>query len=107
MESGDEIDKSLAVYKDIECAVEVPVEVPDKICGCSPESMRVSPGKTVAGITMNDLQCGPSEEGLKGLQSIIHRKQRKIRDTRVQARDSYLHDLLMIITVPRNIVYLQ
>ncbi|KAF7694125.1 hypothetical protein HF521_007878 [Silurus meridionalis] len=31
----------------------VPVEVPDKICGCSPESLRVSPGKTVAVITMN------------------------------------------------------
>ncbi|KAI5090388.1 hypothetical protein C0J45_19249 [Silurus meridionalis] len=31
----------------------VPVEVPDKICSCSPESLRVSPGKTVAVITMN------------------------------------------------------
>ncbi|KAL0172464.1 hypothetical protein M9458_032775, partial [Cirrhinus mrigala] len=30
------------------------------------------------------------EERLKGLQSIIHKKQRKIRDMRVQARDCYL-----------------
>ncbi|KAF7702512.1 hypothetical protein HF521_001795 [Silurus meridionalis] len=42
-------------YPHAQGAVEVPVEVPDKICGCSPESMRVSPGKTVAGITMNGL----------------------------------------------------
>ncbi|XP_046696033.1 uncharacterized protein LOC124379646 isoform X2 [Silurus meridionalis] len=38
-------------------------------------------------------QCGLSEEGLKGLQSIIHRKQCKIRDMRVQARNCYLHVL--------------
>ncbi|RXN10072.1 ATP-binding cassette sub-family D member 3 [Labeo rohita] len=37
--------------------------------------------------------CGLSEEGLKGLQSIIHKKQRKIRDMRVQARDCYLQVL--------------
>ncbi|XP_042610545.1 uncharacterized protein LOC109074081 [Cyprinus carpio] len=33
--------------------------------------------------TLENSQCGLSEEGLKGLQSIIHRKQRKIRDLRV------------------------
>ncbi|XDV42697.1 hypothetical protein PO909_011315, partial [Leuciscus waleckii] len=27
--------------------------MPDKICGCSPESLRVSPGKIVAVVTMN------------------------------------------------------
>ncbi|ROL51975.1 hypothetical protein DPX16_19494 [Anabarilius grahami] len=27
--------------------------MPEKICGCSPESLRVSPGKTVAVVTMN------------------------------------------------------
>ncbi|GAA6075685.1 uncharacterized protein LOC107695438 [Tachysurus ichikawai] len=43
------VDKALS-----HCALShVPVEVPDKICGCSPESLRVSPGKTVAVITMN------------------------------------------------------
>ncbi|GAA6096742.1 uncharacterized protein LOC124379646 isoform X1, partial [Tachysurus ichikawai] len=54
--------------------------------------------------TLRELSClfareslkneeGLSEEGLKGLQSIIHRKQHKIRDMRVQARDCYLHVL--------------
>ncbi|KAF7709990.1 hypothetical protein HF521_016840 [Silurus meridionalis] len=42
------VDKALS-----HCVRHVPVEVPDKICGCSPESLRVSPGKTVAVITMN------------------------------------------------------
>ncbi|KAK2836800.1 hypothetical protein Q7C36_014669 [Tachysurus vachellii] len=42
------VDKALS-----HCVHHVPVEVPDKICGCSPESLRVSPGKTVAVITMN------------------------------------------------------
>ena len=27
--------------------------MPDKICGCSPELLRVSPGKIVAVVTMN------------------------------------------------------
>ncbi|XP_058629933.1 uncharacterized protein LOC131539383 [Onychostoma macrolepis] len=43
--------------------------------------------------TLKNSQCGLSEEGLKGLQSIIHRKQRKIREMRVQARDCYLQVL--------------
>ncbi len=29
------------------------MEIPDNMCGCSSESLRVSPGKTVAVITMN------------------------------------------------------
>ncbi|XP_060713385.1 uncharacterized protein LOC132837633 [Tachysurus vachellii] len=33
--------------------------------------------------SLKNSQCGLSEEGLKGLQSIIHRKQHKIRDMRV------------------------
>lgn len=40
--------------------------------------------------TLKNSQCGLSEEGLKGLQSIIHRKLHKIRDIRVQARECYL-----------------
>ncbi|XP_026104409.1 uncharacterized protein LOC113075981 [Carassius auratus] len=43
--------------------------------------------------TIKNSQCGLTEEGLKGLQCIIHRKQRKIRDMRVQARDCYLQVL--------------
>ncbi|KAL0148625.1 hypothetical protein M9458_056065 [Cirrhinus mrigala] len=43
--------------------------------------------------TLQSSLCGLSEEGLKGLQSIIHKKQRKIRDMRVQARDCYLQVL--------------
>ncbi|KAG1924835.1 hypothetical protein F2P79_025903 [Pimephales promelas] len=42
------VDKALS-----HCVRLVPVEMPDKICGCSPESLRVSPGKTVALVTMN------------------------------------------------------
>ncbi|XP_052445555.1 uncharacterized protein LOC127987313 [Carassius gibelio] len=42
------VDKALS-----QCVRLVPVEMPDKICGCSPESLRVSPGKTVAVVTMN------------------------------------------------------
>ncbi|KAG1933624.1 si:dkey-29d5.2 [Pimephales promelas] len=42
------VDKALS-----HCVRLVPVEMPDKICGCSPESLRVSPGKTVAVVTMN------------------------------------------------------
>ncbi|KAI5101618.1 hypothetical protein C0J45_8821 [Silurus meridionalis] len=45
------VDKALS-----HCVRHVPVEVPDKICGCSPESLRVSPGKTVAVITMNEMK---------------------------------------------------
>ncbi|XP_056328705.1 uncharacterized protein LOC130241019 [Danio aesculapii] len=40
--------------------------------------------------TLKNSQCGLSEEGLKGLQSIIHRKLHKIRAMRVQARECYL-----------------
>ncbi|RXN30287.1 ATP-binding cassette sub-family D member 3 [Labeo rohita] len=43
--------------------------------------------------TLQSSLCGLSEDGLKGLQSIIHKKQRKIRDMRVQARDCYLQVL--------------
>ncbi|KAK2836774.1 hypothetical protein Q7C36_014643 [Tachysurus vachellii] len=43
--------------------------------------------------SLKNSQCGLSEEGLKGLQSLIHRKQHKIRDMRVQARVCYLHVL--------------
>ncbi|RXN35689.1 ATP-binding cassette sub-family D member 3 [Labeo rohita] len=43
--------------------------------------------------TLQSSLCGLSEEGLKGLQSIIHKKQRKISDMRVQARDCYLQVL--------------
>ncbi|GAA6079205.1 uncharacterized protein LOC124379646 isoform X1 [Tachysurus ichikawai] len=43
--------------------------------------------------SLKNSQCGLSEESLKGLQSIIHRKQHKIREMRVQARDCYLHVL--------------
>ncbi|XP_058617169.1 uncharacterized protein LOC131530745 isoform X3 [Onychostoma macrolepis] len=42
------VDKALS-----HCVRLVPVEIPDKMCGCSSESLRVSPGKTVAVITMN------------------------------------------------------
>ncbi|XP_051997376.1 uncharacterized protein LOC127654291 [Xyrauchen texanus] len=42
------VDKALS-----HCVRLVPVEMPDKICGCSPESLRVSPRKTVAVVTMN------------------------------------------------------
>ncbi|XP_067222561.1 uncharacterized protein [Chanodichthys erythropterus] len=42
------VDKALS-----QCVRLVPVEMPEKICGCSPESLRVSPGKTVAVVTMN------------------------------------------------------
>ncbi|KAI2660030.1 hypothetical protein H4Q32_022624 [Labeo rohita] len=43
--------------------------------------------------TLQNSHCGLSEEGLKGLQSIIHKNQHKIRDMRVQARDCYLQVL--------------
>ncbi|XP_026116848.1 uncharacterized protein LOC113095716 [Carassius auratus] len=42
------VDKALS-----HCVRLVPVEIPYKICDCSRESLRVSPGKTVAVITMN------------------------------------------------------
>ncbi|CAM4703719.1 unnamed protein product [Leuciscus chuanchicus] len=42
------VDKALS-----HCVRLVPVEMPDKICGCSLESLRVSPGKIVAVVTMN------------------------------------------------------
>ncbi|KAF4119224.1 hypothetical protein G5714_001275 [Onychostoma macrolepis] len=42
------VDKALS-----HCVRLVPVEIPDKMCGCSSESLRLSPGKTVAVITMN------------------------------------------------------
>ncbi|KAF4100902.1 hypothetical protein G5714_019098 [Onychostoma macrolepis] len=42
------IDKALS-----HCVRLVPVEIPDIMCGCSSESLRLSPGKTVAVITMN------------------------------------------------------
>ena len=31
----------------------VPVEMPDKICGCPTEALRLKPGRAVAVITMN------------------------------------------------------
>ena len=31
----------------------VPVEIPEKICGCPTDSLRIKPGKSVAVITMN------------------------------------------------------
>ncbi|ROL52059.1 hypothetical protein DPX16_19957 [Anabarilius grahami] len=43
--------------------------------------------------TMRNSPCGLSEEGLKGLQSIILRKQHKVREMKVQARDCYLQVL--------------
>ncbi|KAL1278904.1 hypothetical protein QQF64_025577 [Cirrhinus molitorella] len=42
------VDKALC-----HCERLVPVEIPDRICGCSPELLRVSSGKTVSVITMN------------------------------------------------------
>ncbi|XP_034006690.1 uncharacterized protein LOC117498605 [Trematomus bernacchii] len=35
------------------CVRFVPVEIPDKICGCASESLSLKPGKTVTVITMN------------------------------------------------------
>ncbi|XP_052445580.1 uncharacterized protein LOC127987330 isoform X1 [Carassius gibelio] len=43
--------------------------------------------------TMRNSPCCLSEEGLKGLQSIILRKQHKVREMKVQARDCYLQVL--------------
>ncbi|XP_058468997.1 uncharacterized protein LOC131443402 isoform X3 [Solea solea] len=40
--------------------------------------------------TVKNWPCGFSEEGLKGLQSIILRKQQNIREKKMQARDCYL-----------------
>ncbi|KAJ8349658.1 hypothetical protein SKAU_G00247880 [Synaphobranchus kaupii] len=42
------VDKALS-----HCVHLVPVEMPDKICGCPPESLRVNSGKAVAVVTMN------------------------------------------------------
>ncbi|KAG7454835.1 hypothetical protein JOB18_034311 [Solea senegalensis] len=39
---------------------------------------------------LSNWPCGFSEEGLKGLQSIILRKQQNIREKKMQARDCYL-----------------
>ncbi|CAL8239058.1 unnamed protein product, partial [Gadus morhua 'NCC'] len=37
----------------IPCMRYVPVEIPEKICGCPTDSLRIKPGKSVAVITMN------------------------------------------------------
>ncbi|KAG7458322.1 hypothetical protein JOB18_040301 [Solea senegalensis] len=63
---------------------------------------------------LSNWPCGFSEEGLKGLQSIILRKQQNIREKKMQARDCYLRLLSdnhpasctsrMIVTVTRTVL---